>query len=122
MVEIIAKFKALSDNNRMRIVAALSTHDELCACQITELLQVTGATVSRHLTILSSSGIIENRKSGRWVFFRLKKGGIPAVVLAWLKAELSESTDYKLDLKALKKITASEPEEICRKQRGADCC
>ena len=44
--------KALSDKNRTRVVAALWRFDELCACQITEFLQVTGATASRHLSIL----------------------------------------------------------------------
>ena len=41
--------KALSDTNRLRTVLALHRYEELCACQITELLQVTGETVSRHL-------------------------------------------------------------------------
>ena len=42
-------FKALGDRNRLRILAALLCHKELCACQIHEWLGVTGATASKHL-------------------------------------------------------------------------
>ncbi len=122
MLDIAVKFKALSDNNRLRIVASLMQYDELCACQITELLQITGATVSRHLSILSSAGIIESRKEGRWIFFRWKIGGIPSSVMAWMKEELLSSEEIKRDINELDKITSCDPEVICRKQRGEDCC
>ena len=61
--------KALSDQNRLRVVMALMTYDELCACQITEFLQISGATVSRHLGLLANAGIVSSRKEGRWVIF-----------------------------------------------------
>ena len=64
--------KALSDKNRMRVVAALWRFDELCACQITELLNVSGATASRHLGILQKTGLVESRKEGRWVYYKIK--------------------------------------------------
>jgi ArsR family transcriptional regulator, arsenate/arsenite/antimonite-responsive transcriptional repressor len=122
MKKMIEIFKALSDRNRLRIVAALSSRDELCACQITELLQVTGATASRHLTVLSNAGLIESRKAGRWVFFRLKEQGIPVDVLGWMKSEFVASTEIKQDMVALEQITSCDPEDICRKQRGKECC
>ena len=49
MKNILSVCRALSDRNRLRIVAALAVHDELCACQLTEMLTVSGATASRHL-------------------------------------------------------------------------
>ena len=65
MKEMISIFKALSDQNRLRVVAALTNCPELCACQITELLQVSGATGSRHLEILIAAGLVDRRKEGR---------------------------------------------------------
>ncbi len=123
MVNIL---KALSDRNRLRIMAALTTHRELCACQITELLQVTGATASRHLSVLSSSGLTISRKEGRWVYYRLPDdtGDLKnlATLLDWMKTEFSTSDDIKTDIETLKKITACDPEDLCRKQRGEACC
>jgi len=51
MKNTVSLLKALSDQNRLRVVAALLSEPELCACQIKELLNVTGATVSRHLAL-----------------------------------------------------------------------
>ena len=62
MDKLTAIFKALSDRNRLRIVSALMKCDELCACQLTELIQVTGATASRHMGVLISSGLVDSRK------------------------------------------------------------
>lgn len=120
MKKLLTRLKALGDSNRLRIVAALIEEDELCACQITELLQVTGATVSRHLSILVNSGILKSRKEGRWIFYKLNKKDI--VLLEWLKNNLEGSSEFNKDRKNIKKITSCPPEEICRKQRGTDCC
>jgi len=49
----------MSDKNRLRILNALLSHEELCACQITELLQIAGAAASRHLSLMVSSGILK---------------------------------------------------------------
>lgn len=63
MEKVLSIMKALSDANRLRIVSALMAFDELCACQITELLQVSGATVSRHLALLVNAEVLESRRA-----------------------------------------------------------
>jgi ArsR family transcriptional regulator len=122
MVQSLEILKALSDLNRLRIVAALSHHEELCACQITELLQVTGATASRHLSVLQSAGLIDSRKEGRWVYYRLAPSTDVAAVLQWLERSFAESKQMQDDSKALKKIIGIGREELCRRQRGGECC
>lgn len=96
--------KALSDRNRLRVVAALMSQDELCACHIAELLQVTGATASRHMDLLIRSGLVQSRKDGRWVHYRLNPGSA-APVLQWLKDELKNNAEITADRKSLIKIT-----------------
>jgi len=123
MDKLTAIFKALSDRNRLRIVSALLKHDELCACQLTELLQVAGATASRHLGVLISSGLVESRKDGRWVYYRIRrKQDDFEVLITWIETQLSNDPDVALDTKTLDEITSCEPEELCRKQRGEKCC
>lgn len=114
--------KALSDKNRMRVVAALWRFDELCACQITELLQVSGATASRHLGILLNAGLVESRKEGRWVYYKLCKPEGAEPLFQWLEQSLSGAEELVKDLQALIKIVGITREDLCRQQRGETCC
>jgi len=121
MNKALSLFKALSDRNRLRVIAALMFYPELCACQITELLKVTGATVSRHLGILVSTGLLDSRKDGRWVYYTLKKTDEFKVIMRWIKTEFGESELIHKDMKAVKEITNLDVEDLCRRQRGEAC-
>jgi ArsR family transcriptional regulator, arsenate/arsenite/antimonite-responsive transcriptional repressor len=63
-------FKALGDETRLRIVALLS-HGELCVCHLEEALRLSQPKVSRHLATLRSAGVVEHRREGTWVYYRL---------------------------------------------------
>ena len=65
-------FKALGDETRLRIVALLA-HGELCVCHLEEALRVSQPKVSRHLAILRAAGVVEDRRDGSWVYYRLLK-------------------------------------------------
>lgn len=121
MKKTLEQLKALSDRNRLRVVAALFHIDELCACQMVELLEVTGATASRHMGLLVRAGIVESRKEGRWVYYRLGSA-LDSRFRQWLESELTSSADLKADRVLLMNIIACDPEELCRKQRGKECC
>jgi len=125
MNNVLNLFKALSDKNRLRVVYTLTQYEELSACQIIELLQVTGATVSRHLSILINSGLVENRKEGRWVYFKLRNMNEDddfQQIIDWIKKNISKTIDAESDIQKVKKIIAWDLEELCRKQRGEKCC
>ncbi len=114
--------KALSDKNRTRVVAALWRFDELCACQITELLQVSGATASRHLGVLQKNGLVESRKEGRWVYYKLAKPSGSESLFQWLEKSLSGTDELVADYQTLKTIVGITREDLCRMQRGEECC
>ncbi len=123
MDNITALFKALSDRNRLRIVAALLQYEELCACQIIELMQVTGATVSRHMGLLIGSGLVASRKEGRWVYYRMCRERVEFTGLVqWMEKQLINDPDIVRDGKTLAAILACDPEDISRKQRSDVCC
>lgn len=105
MKQPLEMMKALSDRNRLRVVAALMIHEELCACHIIKLLEVTGATASRHMGLLIRSGLVQSRKAGRWVHYRLT-ADFPVPLFQWLETELQTDPGIKADRKALIKITA----------------
>ncbi|MBF0201057.1 MAG: winged helix-turn-helix transcriptional regulator [Desulfamplus sp.] len=123
MEKTLLKLKALADGNRLRIFSVLTRYEELCACQIRELLQVSGATVSRHLGILVTAGLLKSRKESRWVYFTLD-GGCDGVdnILEWLLPRLQGSDPIQADFEALDRIMAVSKEDLCRQQREEMCC
>ena len=123
MREILAVMKALADENRLRVVAALRGR-ELCLCQIVELLGLANSTVSRHMSILHQARIVESRKDGRWNYFRLaEEAESPrAAAVASLAIESLERTDtIRSDAKRLKQVLKIDPEVLCRKQSECKC-
>jgi ArsR family transcriptional regulator len=123
MNDLTLLFKALSDRNRFRIFAALLKYDELCACQIIELLQLTGATISRHMGVLIASGLIDSRKDGRWVHYRIRRELDEFTpFIQWLEAQLADDAQVIGDTERLAEVLAFEPEDISRRQRDTTCC
>ena len=63
-------FRALGDETRLRIIALLS-HGELCVCHLQDALELPQPNVSRQLGILRAAGLVEDRREGSWVYYRL---------------------------------------------------
>ena len=63
-------FKALADRTRLRILGLLRA-GEICVCDIHESLGLPQPTVSRHLAYLRKTGLVETRRDGLWVHYRL---------------------------------------------------
>ncbi|MCH5185505.1 MAG: winged helix-turn-helix transcriptional regulator [Oscillospiraceae bacterium] len=82
-------FKALSDENRVRILEILKS-GEKCACKLLEELNVTQPTLSHHMKILCDSGIVDSRKDGKWTYYRISKSGRDNAMRIF--AELTEIT------------------------------
>jgi ArsR family transcriptional regulator len=98
-------------------------YEELCACQIIELMQVTGATVSRHMGVLLGSGLVASRKEGRWVYYRMRREQVEFNGLVqWMEKQFINDPDIVRDAKTLAEILACDPEDISRKQRSDACC
>jgi ArsR family transcriptional regulator, lead/cadmium/zinc/bismuth-responsive transcriptional repressor len=64
-------FKALSDDTRIKIAYALSEEDELCVCDVANIVGSTTATASHHLRLLRNLGLAKYRKEGKLVFYSL---------------------------------------------------
>lgn len=68
-----AKFKALCDENRLKIVEQLR-EGQKCACELLDILNITQPTLSHHMKILCESGLVEGKKDGRWMHYSLNEG------------------------------------------------
>lgn len=69
--EVTKIFKALSDETRMKIAYALTLEDELCVCDVANIVGATTATASHHLRHLKSMGLAKYRKEGKLVYYSL---------------------------------------------------
>jgi ArsR family transcriptional regulator, arsenate/arsenite/antimonite-responsive transcriptional repressor len=115
--------QALSDESRVRILFALRG-GERCVCQIVELLDLAPSTVSRHLTVLKHAALVEARKEGRWLFYRLAGKDAPPMIrksLRWLFDSLETNPRIAADATRLRTILQLEPEVLCCRQREAAC-
>ena len=118
MRDILYVTKALADGSRLRILMAL-TDGELCVCQIVELLQLAPSTVSKHMSILRQARLVEGRKDGRWMYYRLAERDAPKAAraaVAWVRRSLAQSPQMVQDKKKLARILAMDPEELCKGQ------
>lgn len=63
-------FKALSDETRLRILKMLEARP-LCVCEIQHVIKGSQPNVSHHLKTLSEAGLVESKKDGLWIDYRL---------------------------------------------------
>ncbi|MFI5429166.1 ArsR/SmtB family transcription factor [Aeromicrobium sp. UC242_57] len=68
-VTLAAKFKALADPTRVRLLSMVAAHDgnEACVCDLTEPVGLSQPTVSHHLKILVDAGLLSRTKRGVWL-------------------------------------------------------
>jgi ArsR family transcriptional regulator len=70
LTHIESLFKALADATRLRILALL-VGGEICVCEMHDALKLPQPTVSRHLAYLRRAGLVETRREGLWIHYRL---------------------------------------------------
>lgn len=71
--ELIIVLKALSDENRIKIFRILKEQGERCACDLLEDLNIVQSTLSHHMKILVDSGLVDAKKSGKWMNYTISK-------------------------------------------------
>lgn len=107
-------FKALSDKTRLRILNLLS-RQELCVCQVGEVLGMSQPNASKHLHRLRYSGLIVSRKVSQWCFYRINekfKNKNPGLY-EFLVGEWSRDRIFTDDMQKLNDILCKF--ECCRK-------
>ena len=115
MRETALLFKALSDETRLRIMTLL-THGELCVCDLMEVMVLPQSTVSRHLATLRQAGLVEDRRQGVWIFYRLVENPkhIYKELLDILSGGLGHLDQVQSDRKKLKELMQRNQPDNCR--------
>lgn len=64
-------FKSLADETRLKISLLITREHELCICELTEALALSQPKISRHVALLRRDGLLQDRRAGKWVYYRL---------------------------------------------------
>ncbi len=107
MKQFIRVMKALSDPSRVKIIKMLG-EKELCVCELRNLLGLAQPTVSKHLKILEEAGLVDYRKDGLWIIYRLtahEDSEYTAVMLAHLQGWLNDDPQIQEMISRLPQIS-----------------
>lgn len=66
-------FKALGDPVRLRLLSLIASHagGEACVCDLTDVFDLSGPTISHHLKVLREAGLIAGERRGTWIYYRV---------------------------------------------------
>jgi len=112
MRQLLKIFKALSDGNRLRIVKILQIRS-LCVCEITEILQLSNSTVSKHLSILRDAELILDDKVGKWVNYQLNDSVTERYVADLLPLLAKWLPQERVVLEDAHKVNSVDRNSIC---------
>jgi len=109
--------KAMADETRLKMLALLLEQPELCVCHFEQILEISQSKASRHLRYLLNARLVDDRREGVWMHYRLADDMAPErrAILDAVRASLSNSS-----LDELRQKLASSPGVVAAAQNG--CC
>ncbi len=74
MKDLARIFRALADETRLQMLALILHEGELCVCDCMQVLDIGQSKASRHLRYLANAGVLDDRRHGAWVYYRVSSG------------------------------------------------
>jgi ArsR family transcriptional regulator len=99
-------FSALADRTRLRLLNLMG-EDEVCVCFFVEVLQTNQPKISRHLAYLKRAGIVESRREGLWMHYRVVE---------------TDKEDINNILRGVRETIAKDPEMMADRERMFQVC
>jgi len=110
-----ALFNLLSDPTRLRALMLILSEGELCVCELTFALKESQPKVSRHLALMRKAGVVEARRSGTWMYYRLHPD-LPSwagELVEGVGASVGELQDFQADLEQLRDMPGRPGAAAC---------
>ena len=107
-------FGIFSDSTRLRALMLIQSEGEACVCELTFALQESQPKISRHLALMRDMGIVESRREGTWMHYRISPS-LPEwskEILRQVHARLTTLSPYREDKKQLTQMS-NRPERSC---------
>ena len=110
MQDEAALFKVLSDPTRLRLAVLLAIEGETCVCKLAKALGEPDFKISRHLGIMRSAGMVEARREGTWMHYRLAgpRHRLEKCLQDCFRSCLANHQAVKADLKRLAKAACAK--------------
>ena len=110
LIEEAALLKVLADPTRLRLAVALSRNGETCVCTLAEALAEPEYKISRHLAVMRSAGLVEVRRDGTWMHYKLAQPRNHIEECLWdcFRDYLSADKSMAAALKQLKTLCCKE--------------
>ncbi len=123
MNDLVMIFRSLSDETRLRIIKLLE-EGELCVCDIVAALNMVQPKVSFHLSTLKESGLIKDRKQGKWIHYSLNEKDIFRRMLILSVCERMQDNTISGDRKRLHAFLGNKDAggKAVSLKRKARCC
>ncbi|HHY84560.1 MAG TPA: winged helix-turn-helix transcriptional regulator [Verrucomicrobia bacterium] len=111
-MNLVQIYRCFCDESRLRILHLLS-RGPLCVCHFQEILKAPQVAVSKHLAYLRTHGLVEARRHGKWMIYRLPKKAPPELdlQLRCLQDCVQSNPVFREDLKRLKALRCEWVEE-----------
>lgn len=115
MLDPLQFYKCLADETRLKCLMLIQSKGELCVCELIEATQESQPKVSRHLAQLRQCGLLNDRRQGQWVYYRINPD-LPS----WAHKVLAETTinNQPFLQASLNKLSCMNG----RPQRATTCC
>lgn len=99
-------FSLLSDATRLRAIMLIRAERELCVCELTQALDESQPKVSRHLALMREAGLVQARREGTWMHYRLSRK-LPAwaeAIIDQVSMELGALAEFQRDKQRLEQM------------------
>lgn len=95
IIEMADMFKLFADSSRLKIICEI-LNNELCVCDLCELLNLTQSNVSHQLQLLRAAKLVKHRKEGKQVFYSLKDEHVEKIIKMAIE-HIREEKEEKLN-------------------------
>jgi len=114
MIKPDTLFSILADPTRLRALMLMQSEGEVCVCELTFALGESQPKISRHLALMRETGIVESRRAGTWMHYRINPAlaGWSQRLIGDVCRQLVGMRPYKDDLSQLRQMK-NRPEKIC---------
>jgi ArsR family transcriptional regulator, arsenate/arsenite/antimonite-responsive transcriptional repressor len=81
--ELAVRLRALADPARLRLMSLIASHDggEACVCDVSVGIDLSQPTISHHLKVLRTAGLLTAERRGSWVYYRVVPGALQQLSL-----------------------------------------
>jgi len=92
-------FQVLADDTRLRCLALIHEHKELCVCELNFALELSQPKISRHLSSMKLNGLVSQRREGQWMFYSFSPtlSEFETTLIDVVVTELKEQSQFQQD-------------------------